>query len=61
VREIADDHVLVEIAEGVVIKVARGAVGNKIHQDEIYQDEHEGLEPENDEPDAYGAGPEEKS
>jgi preprotein translocase subunit YajC len=33
VREIEDDHVKVEIAEGVVIKVARGAVGNKIQQD----------------------------
>ena len=32
VREIADDHVKVEIAEGVVIKVARGAVGTKIEQ-----------------------------
>jgi preprotein translocase subunit YajC len=27
VREMEDDHVLVEIAEGVVIKVARGAIG----------------------------------
>jgi preprotein translocase subunit YajC len=37
VREIADDHVKVQIAEGVVIKVARGAVGNKIE----HHDEHE--------------------
>ncbi|GAA1809194.1 hypothetical protein GCM10009795_063150 [Nocardioides hankookensis] len=59
VREVEDDHVLVEIAEGVVIKVARGAVGNKIHQ---YADEDEGdLDPENDEPGAEGTGPEEKS
>lgn len=57
VREVADDHALVEIAEGVVIKVALGAVGNKVHQ---YEDEGD-LEPENDEPDAYGADPEEKS
>lgn len=34
VRELADDHVLVEIADGVVIKVARGAVGSKVHKDE---------------------------
>ena len=27
VRRLEDDHVLVEIADGVVIKVARGAVG----------------------------------
>jgi preprotein translocase subunit YajC len=27
VRRLEDDHVLVEIAEGVVIKVARGAIG----------------------------------
>jgi preprotein translocase subunit YajC len=33
VRAIEDDHVKVEIAEGVVIKVARGAVGSKIAQD----------------------------
>src|SRR4029079_15637576 len=31
-RAIEDDHGKVEIAEGVVIKVARGAVGNKIEQ-----------------------------
>jgi len=28
VRQLEDDHVLVEIAEGVTIKVARGAIGN---------------------------------
>ncbi len=32
VVEIADDHLLVEIAEGVTIKVARGAVGQIIQQ-----------------------------
>jgi preprotein translocase subunit YajC len=51
VREIADDHVRVEIAEGVVIKVARGAVGNKIQQ---HVDEAE-----SDKPDAAADGPEE--
>ena len=30
--ELGDDHVFVEIAEGVVIKVARGAIGN-VHRD----------------------------
>ena len=39
VREIEDDHVKVEIAEGVVIKVARGAVGSKIEQ---HQEDAEG-------------------
>jgi preprotein translocase subunit YajC len=53
VREIADDHVRVEIAEGVVIKVARGAVGNKIEQ---HVDE---AEAENGKPDAAADGPEE--
>jgi preprotein translocase subunit YajC len=32
VVEFADDHLLVEIAEGVTIKVARGAVGQIIQQ-----------------------------
>ncbi|CAN5483804.1 N/A [soil metagenome] len=32
VREVDDDHVMVEIADGVVIKVARGAVGSKVEQ-----------------------------
>jgi preprotein translocase subunit YajC len=32
IAEIADDHVRVEIAEGVTIKVARGAVGSVIQQ-----------------------------
>ena len=39
VREVADDHVKVEIAEGVVIKVASGAVGSKIEQ---HQEDAEG-------------------
>ena len=51
VREIEDDHVKVEIAEGVVIKVARGAVGNKIEQ---HVDEAE-----NDKPGEIADGPEE--
>lgn len=33
VREIADDHVRVEIADDVVIKVARGAVGAIVRPD----------------------------
>jgi preprotein translocase subunit YajC len=57
VREIADDHVKVEIAEGVVIKVATGAVGNKIQQ-HTAEDEAD-LDPENDEPGAGAAGSEE--
>jgi preprotein translocase subunit YajC len=32
VRQVEDDHLLVEISEGVVIKVARGAVGTKVEQ-----------------------------
>lgn len=32
VVEITDDHLLVDIAEGVTIKVARGAVGQIIQQ-----------------------------
>jgi preprotein translocase subunit YajC len=57
VREIADDHVKVEIAEGVVIKVARGAVGNKIEQ-HVDEDEAD-AEPENDGPGAGATGSEE--
>lgn len=32
VAEIADDHLRVEIADGVTIKVARGAIGSIIQQ-----------------------------
>jgi preprotein translocase subunit YajC len=53
VREIADDHVKVEIAEGVVIKVAAGAVGSRIEQ---HVDE---AEAENDKPGDVANGPEE--
>ena len=57
VRAIEDDHVKVEIAEGVVIKVARGAVGNKIEQ---HVDEGEAdTAPENDGPGAGAVGSEE--
>lgn len=55
VREIEDDHVKVEIAEGVVIKVARGAVGNKIPHDVDEVDP----ESENDKPGAGADGVEE--
>lgn len=42
VQTIEDDHVGVEIAPGVVIKIARGAVGNVVNKvDEPEQDEAE--------------------
>lgn len=34
VRGLADDHVLVEVAEGVVLKVARGAIGSVLPSEE---------------------------
>ena len=44
-QQVEDDFVLVEIAEGVTIKVARGAVGSivsKVNQpDELEQDQEE--------------------
>ena len=54
VREISDDHVKVEIADGVVIKVARGAVGNKIEQPV-----DDRPDAQNDEPGTVADGPEE--
>ena len=39
VRQLEDDHLLVEIAEGVVVKVARGAVGTKVEQPDAPQDD----------------------
>jgi len=57
VREIEDDHVKVEIAPGIVIKVVRGAVGNKVEQ-HVDEDEAD-AEPENDEPGAGATGSEE--
>ncbi|GAA4124820.1 hypothetical protein GCM10022215_32810 [Nocardioides fonticola] len=35
IREIADDHVRVEIADGVLIKVARGAIGAIVSPDHL--------------------------
>lgn len=62
IRELTDDNVLVEIAEGVVIKVVRGAIGNKIEQ---HDDEDAGTEDDqqvdsdNGTPGAVADGPEE--
>ena len=43
VQQVEDDHVLVEIAEGVTIKVALGAVGTIVNRterpDEVEQDQ----------------------
>lgn len=52
VVEIADGHVMVEIAPGVVIKVAQGAIGSRIdsRDDEATRD---------DEPDTLADGSEE--
>ncbi|GAB2981515.1 preprotein translocase subunit YajC [Nocardioides montaniterrae] len=33
VAEITDDHLGIEVAEGVVIRVLRGAIASKIHRD----------------------------
>jgi preprotein translocase subunit YajC len=41
VAEIADDHLRVEIAEGVTIRVARGAIGSVIQQPRVVDDEPE--------------------
>ncbi|GAA1143456.1 preprotein translocase subunit YajC [Nocardioides aquiterrae] len=54
VRRLEDDHVLVEIADGVVIKVARGAIGTVVSQ----ADRPDGEPAENDETGSV-AGPEE--
>lgn len=34
VVELTDDHIGVEVAEGVVLRVLRGAIGSKVHPDE---------------------------
>lgn len=34
VVELTDDHICVEVAEGVTLRVLRGAIGSKVHQDE---------------------------
>lgn len=52
VREIADDHVRVEIADGVLIKVARGAVGAIVQPDHAH-------DPQSDASPAPPAGSEE--
>jgi preprotein translocase subunit YajC len=38
VVEITDDHVGVEVAEGVTLRVLRGAIGSKVHKDESPDD-----------------------
>jgi preprotein translocase subunit YajC len=64
VQEVGDDHVVVEIAEGVAIKVAQGAVGSKIRRDDEHTDEYtdeqtdDTVEP--DEPGTVTDGPEER-
>jgi preprotein translocase subunit YajC len=67
VSQVDDDHLRVEIADGVVIRVARGAVGSKVqrpdddgdteHADDGVEadDEHLDSEVENGKP---GSGPE---
>lgn len=64
VQEIGDDHVVVEIAEGVGIKVAQGAVGSKIRHDDPADepaDEHTDQQTaEPDEPGTVTDGPEER-
>lgn len=61
VQEVGDDHVVVEIAEGVAIKVAQGAVGSKIRRDEEQSPEElDGETAEPDEPGAVNDGPEER-
>jgi preprotein translocase subunit YajC len=64
VQQLEDDHVLVEIAEGVVIKVARGAVGNKVQQQEEPDDEPDDEQVDDDQaddeqPGTAAEGPEE--
>jgi preprotein translocase subunit YajC len=41
VRELADDLAHVEIADGVTIRVARGAIGSTVSQAEHKPDEHD--------------------
>ncbi|WP_309504506.1 MULTISPECIES: preprotein translocase subunit YajC [Nocardioides] len=61
VQEVADDYVVVEISEGVAIKVAQGAVGSKIrHDEEQGPDETDGEPDEHDEPGTVTDGPEER-
>ena len=54
VAQLEDDHLLLQVADGVVLKVARGAVGSVVTQ----VDEPEDELATNDEPGAV-AGPEE--
>ena len=60
VEEVADDYVVVEIAEGVAIKVAPGAVGSKIRQDDPADESTDEPTSEPDEPGTVTDGPEER-
>ena len=52
VARVEDDHLRVAVADGVVIKVARGAIGSKVERRDDLQDEPhdelDGVEPADD-------------
>jgi preprotein translocase subunit YajC len=57
VSEITDDHVAIEVADGVQIKVIRAAIGRILPED-FGQDAADGDDDTDVEPDAYGSSDE---
>ncbi len=60
VEEIADDHLVVAIADGVGVKIAKGAIGSKIApetHDEHDEDDADGADERIDETDDQGTDP----
>lgn len=55
VDALEDDHLLLQVADGVVIKVVRGAVGNVVTKGERPEDE---IEAANEDTSGPAAGPE---
>lgn len=52
VRALEEDHVMVEIADGVAMKVARGAIGNKVPDETTPDENHTEGDDRVDTPDA---------
>lgn len=60
VRVVEDDTALVEVADGVTIKVARAAIGSRAPEAPVDEPAEEPVDaPENDEQSGADAGPEE--
>ena len=52
VVELTDDHIAVEVAEGVTLRVLRGAIASKVHRDDAGADDADDLDSSDEAADA---------